>query len=100
MKLETCVFFSPKDTNSLQVKITEPNAQGEVETIQWLFTFDNKMVLTEWLLMLEQEKHRLVEDKTGEKGAGFIHDTLLDAVQMKPPQKEEEKQNETILKPE
>ena len=34
--------------------------------------------------MLEKEKNKLVEEKIGEKGAGFIHDTLLEAVHQKP----------------
>ena len=36
-----------------------------------------------WMDLLTQEKNRMVEEKLGEKGAGFIHDTLLDAVNMK-----------------
>lgn len=60
MKLDTCSFANPESTTSIQVRNTDKNEKGELETTEWLFTFDNKALLGEWLTMLEKEKNRLV----------------------------------------
>lgn len=46
--------------------------------------------------LLEEEKNKIIEKKTGQKNAGFIHDTLLQAIKVNKP---EEPLKETILKP-
>lgn len=90
MKLDQCIFTNPFDTTSLQVRLTEKNSKGELEVIEWLFNFQSKKLLFQWMYRLEQEKNRLVEEKTGVKDAGHVHDTLLDVVQANQHQKNQE----------
>ena len=83
MPLGTCNFSNPQSTNSLQVRVTGPNSKGQLETVEWIFTFETKKLLYAWMDLLTFEKNRMMEEKIGQKGAGFIHDTLLEAVNNK-----------------
>jgi hypothetical protein len=47
--------------------------------------------------LLDEEKNKLMGLITGEKGGGFIHDTLIDAINRN---RDESPPKETILKPE
>lgn len=47
--------------------------------------------------LMDYEKNKLVNELTGEKNAGFIHDTLIDVLARS---HHEEAPKETILKPE
>jgi hypothetical protein len=39
MRLDTCSFGNPASTNSIQVRNTDRNSKGELETLEWMFTF-------------------------------------------------------------
>lgn len=68
-----------------------------METIEWTFTCENEQLAKEWMRLIEDEKNKLVSQLTGERGGGFIHDTLIDALTRS---KQEDGPKETILKPE
>lgn len=85
-------FKNPNNTAEIQVRHTGKNAKGEMETVEWNFTCDNQQLAKEWMGLFEQEKNRIIAEATGQKGLGFVHDTLLEAFRQSPPK-------ETILKP-
>lgn len=93
--LQHSTFKNPSPGGVLQVRYTGKNAKGEMETIEWNFTCETQQLAKEWMNLIDEEKNRMVSQLTGEKGGGFIHDTLIDVlIQNNAPPKE------TILKPE
>lgn len=80
----------------MQVRYAGKNAKNEVEIIEWNFTCETTHLAQEWMRLIDEEKNKLVNQLTGEKNSGFIHDTLIDALA----RSREEAPKETILKPE
>lgn len=83
MPLDTCTYSNPENTSEMHVRKTDKNEKGELVTIDWIFTFDTKVLVPKWMAMLKEEKNKLVEEKAGVKAGGFIHDTLLDVVKVR-----------------
>jgi hypothetical protein len=95
--LQSSTFKNPSATNEIQVRHTGKNPKGEIETVEWNFTCDTPELAKEWMKLFDDEKERIVNQITGQKGGAFLHDTLLAAIQ---PAKQENQLRESILKPE